>query len=53
MFADFDIRDYHWMLEFFRYDTQEHLIRSLHEMVIAPAQRKAEEFEKRRQAAIT
>jgi hypothetical protein len=52
LFADYDSLDYHWMLALFKYDDENHLIRSLREMVIAPAERKAEEIEARRQAAV-
>jgi hypothetical protein len=49
MFRDY--WKYHWMLNVYRYDEVEELIGSLREKVLAPAEAKVEELEKRRTEA--
>ncbi len=48
MFADFDARDYHWMLPVYRYQDVDDLLGSLQDKVIGPAEMKAAEFDRRR-----
>jgi len=42
-----DFEDYHWFLPLYRYKDQTVLLQSLRENVINPAERKAQELEKR------
>ena len=47
MFDDFDERDYHWVLPTYVYINLPHLLATLKEQVIDPAEQKAKELEKR------
>jgi hypothetical protein len=47
MFEDFDMRDYHWVLPIHCYTDLAHLLATLKEQVIEPAESKAYELEKR------
>jgi hypothetical protein len=45
MFPDL-VRRYHWVLPPYEYQDQDHLLATLKEQVIEPAERKARELEK-------